>query len=480
MHVMYVRGFTRPRMRVSEKERLTDWMKKCCEDGWFPPMSSTACLATMMKETEKACAIKMATFELEVEKTNRLSTRGRKVRKDVKKVVEMKARAKLMAVGCALKLSHVTVREESVGLVPPTTKRPSAPPPYSEEKKLAAFYPIDPCMPPPYREIRKVLSEVQASILNVTTGRLEIDVVDQTSLILSQQTTSNINKVAETLAVGGTTAIRELEDKLEKVADLKADPFTQIRLYMTELNRHQEVPQNIKDQLKKIATEHKDRANTEAEEQNLALRIERDAARLKLEQEAALYAAEHETGGLSIEEMENRFHIARLQNHFKKLKCHVQTLSDAHSDPALGRIRGLADPEESSENPSLPHSRPVTRSQDLQAPMLTKVDPSTGNSAMFYKPFSPPDVSVLMQKLPPVPFGGVNWLQTVQRAMKQFFAFTWNSVCYSYNRLPQGFALSPGLFNDCLRQLPSTLVLPPGVLLVQYVDDLLLGAPSES
>lgn len=65
-------------------------------------------------------------------------------------------------------------------------------------------------------------------------------------------------------------------------------------------------------------------------------------------------------------------------------------------------------------------------------------------------------------------------------SMKQYFAFTWNGVCYSYNRLPQGFVLSPGLFNDSLRQLLSTLVLPPGVLLVQYVDDFLLAAPSES
>ncbi|XP_061703490.1 LOW QUALITY PROTEIN: uncharacterized protein LOC133515222 [Syngnathoides biaculeatus] len=62
-------------------------------------------------------------------------------------------------------------------------------------------------------------------------------------------------------------------------------------------------------------------------------------------------------------------------------------------------------------------------------------------------------------------------------SMRQFFAFTF---CYSYNRLPQGFVLSPGLFNNCLRQFLSPLELPNGVLLVQYVDDLLVAAPSET
>ncbi|XP_061679661.1 uncharacterized protein LOC133502647 [Syngnathoides biaculeatus] len=65
-------------------------------------------------------------------------------------------------------------------------------------------------------------------------------------------------------------------------------------------------------------------------------------------------------------------------------------------------------------------------------------------------------------------------------SMRQFFPFTWNGVCYSYNCLPQGFVLSPGLFNNCLRQLLSLLELPNGVLPVQYVDDLLLAALSET
>lgn len=60
------------------------------------------------------------------------------------------------------------------------------------------------------------------------------------------------------------------------------------------------------------------------------------------------------------------------------------------------------------------------------------------------------------------------------------FAFTWRGKRYTYSRLPQGFVLSPGIFNNTLRSLLSTLTLPDGVLLIQYVDDILLAAPSES
>ncbi|XP_061691568.1 uncharacterized protein LOC133508979 [Syngnathoides biaculeatus] len=46
--------------------------------------------------------------------------------------------------------------------------------------------------------------------------------------------------------------------------------------------------------------------------------------------------------------------------------------------------------------------------------------------------------------------------------------------------LPQGFVLSPVLFNDCLCQFLSPFELIHGVVLVQYVDDLLPAAPSET
>ena len=64
--------------------------------------------------------------------------------------------------------------------------------------------------------------------------------------------------------------------------------------------------------------------------------------------------------------------------------------------------------------------------------------------------------------------------------LRPLFAFTWQGKRYTYTRLPQGFILSPGIFNSVLRQLLSKFEPPEGVLLVQYVDDLLLAAPSEA
>lgn len=39
-----------------------------------------------------------------------------------------------------------------------------------------------------------------------------------------------------------------------------------------------------------------------------------------------------------------------------------------------------------------------------------------------------------------------------------------------------GFILSPGIFNQVLKEQLKGLQLPPGVVLIQYVDDILLGA----
>ncbi|KAL3980924.1 butyrophilin [Sarotherodon galilaeus] len=49
---------------------------------------------------------------------------------------------------------------------------------------------------------------------------------------------------------------------------------------------------------------------------------------------------------------------------------------------------------------------------------------------------------------------------------------------FRYTRLPQGFALSPGIFNQVLKEALSPCQLPEGCTLIQYVDDLLIAAPS--
>ncbi|KAL6456704.1 hypothetical protein MHYP_G00352480 [Metynnis hypsauchen] len=54
-------------------------------------------------------------------------------------------------------------------------------------------------------------------------------------------------------------------------------------------------------------------------------------------------------------------------------------------------------------------------------------------------------------------------------------AFTHRGTQYRYTRLPQGFALSPGLFNQALRYSLESCGLPEGSILSQYVDDLLIA-----
>ena len=56
------------------------------------------------------------------------------------------------------------------------------------------------------------------------------------------------------------------------------------------------------------------------------------------------------------------------------------------------------------------------------------------------------------------------------------FAFTFKGQQYTYSRLPQGYRDSPGLFNKILKTHLLELTFPQGVVLIQYVDDLLLAA----
>lgn len=61
---------------------------------------------------------------------------------------------------------------------------------------------------------------------------------------------------------------------------------------------------------------------------------------------------------------------------------------------------------------------------------------------------------------------------------RDIFAFTYKGTQLRYTRLPQGFALSPGIFNQILKESLSCCTLPEEVILIQYVDDLLIAAPS--
>lgn len=58
---------------------------------------------------------------------------------------------------------------------------------------------------------------------------------------------------------------------------------------------------------------------------------------------------------------------------------------------------------------------------------------------------------------------------------QKYFAFNFNGKIFSYRRMCQGWRLSPSYFNMFLREDLADLDLPDGCVLIQYVDDLLLG-----
>uniref|UniRef100_A0A8C6UWC9 ribonuclease H n=1 Tax=Neogobius melanostomus TaxID=47308 RepID=A0A8C6UWC9_9GOBI len=58
------------------------------------------------------------------------------------------------------------------------------------------------------------------------------------------------------------------------------------------------------------------------------------------------------------------------------------------------------------------------------------------------------------------------------------FAFTYGGVKLQYKVLPQGHRNSPGIFNKVLKDCLSPIKVLSGAVVVQYVDDVLIGARS--
>ncbi|KFM08935.1 hypothetical protein AS27_14727, partial [Aptenodytes forsteri] len=61
---------------------------------------------------------------------------------------------------------------------------------------------------------------------------------------------------------------------------------------------------------------------------------------------------------------------------------------------------------------------------------------------------------------------------------KEKFAFTWEGIQYTFNRLPQGYKHSPTTAHAALAELLQTVSLPQDVKLYQYIDDILIGGTS--
>ncbi|XP_061759627.1 uncharacterized protein LOC133554656 [Nerophis ophidion] len=68
----------------------------------------------------------------------------------------------------------------------------------------------------------------------------------------------------------------------------------------------------------------------------------------------------------------------------------------------------------------------------------------------------------------------------IAERIKYVSAFTFQSQKLQYSRLPQGWKLSPGLFNQQLRDDLASVELHHDTFVVQYVDDILIAAPSDT
>ncbi|KFV44251.1 hypothetical protein N341_11433, partial [Tyto alba] len=58
---------------------------------------------------------------------------------------------------------------------------------------------------------------------------------------------------------------------------------------------------------------------------------------------------------------------------------------------------------------------------------------------------------------------------------KPQFAFTWEGIEYTFNRLPQGYKHSPTIAHNALAKLLNTVEVPLGVHIYQYIDAILVG-----
>ncbi|KFQ51011.1 hypothetical protein N334_10554, partial [Pelecanus crispus] len=73
---------------------------------------------------------------------------------------------------------------------------------------------------------------------------------------------------------------------------------------------------------------------------------------------------------------------------------------------------------------------------------------------------------------------GMFFMVPLQEEEKDRFAFTWEGIQYTLNRLPQGYKHSPTIAHAALAELLQTVTLPQNVKLYQYIDNILIRGHS--
>nr|XP_021327275.1 uncharacterized protein LOC103908724 [Danio rerio] len=133
---------------------------------------------------------------------------------------------------------------------------------------------------------------------------------------------------------------------------------------------------------------------------------------------------------------------------------------------------------------------------DWNTPILPVLKKTTGkyrmvhdlrliNEKVLTATLPTPNPYTIMSKLTPkhshftcIDLANAFFCMPLAEQCQDIFAFSYQGAQYTYNRLPQGFILSPGLFNQALRELLDSCTLHEGTIVIQYVDDLLLAAHS--
>ena len=108
------------------------------------------------------------------------------------------------------------------------------------------------------------------------------------------------------------------------------------------------------------------------------------------------------------------------------------------------------------------------------------------NNAVQQRTPNVPNPHTILSQVPPgtthysvVDLSNAFFSVPVHKDSQFWFAFQFQGRGYTFTRLPQGYCESPTIYNAALARSLETLTLTSGTALLQYVDDLLIAAPSE-
>lgn len=101
------------------------------------------------------------------------------------------------------------------------------------------------------------------------------------------------------------------------------------------------------------------------------------------------------------------------------------------------------------------------------------------NAAVHARAPNVPNPHTILSQIPTEFLSSAFFSVPVDPDSQFWFAFEFNGKPYTFTRLCQGYCESPTIFNAALRDSLASLQLSKGSALLQYVDDLLIAAPTE-